>query len=50
MEQVKIKALYDLSHTQASEYLSGFDYPWEALAGIKELVIAIGQTLDSTLY
>ena len=29
---------------------SGFDYPWEALAGIKELVIAIGQTLDSELY
>ena len=50
MEQVKINALYDLSHTQASEYLSGFEYPWEALAGIKELVIALGQTLDSDLY
>ena len=50
MEQVKIKALYDLSHTKACDYLSGFEYPWEALAGIKELVIAIGQTLDSELY
>lgn len=47
---VTIKNLYDLSHTQAAGYLEGFTYPWEALAGIKELVIGLGETLDPELY
>lgn len=50
MANVKITDLYDLSHTQASEYLSGYTYPWEALAGIKELILEIGATLDPELY
>ncbi len=50
MAKVKITDLYDLSHTQASEYLSGYTYPWEALAGIKELILEIGATLDPELY
>ena len=40
-----ISDLYDLSHTLAADYLSGFHYPWEALKGIKELIIALGETL-----
>ncbi len=40
-----IKELYDLRHTLAAEYLAGFTYPWEALQGIKELILAIGATL-----
>lgn len=47
---VKIIDLYDLSHTLAKDYLSGYTYPWEALAGIKEMVIALGNTLDGELY
>ena len=43
MENVKIRDLFDLNHTQASDYLSSFEYPWEALTGIKDLVIAIGR-------
>ncbi len=50
MEQAKIKNLYDLSHTKAAGYLSGFEYPWEALDGIKELIKAIGKTLDPAEY
>ena len=50
MANVKITDLYDLSHTQASEYLAGFTYPWEALAGIKDLILEIGATLDPELY
>lgn len=50
MANVKITDLYDLSHTVASEYLGGFTYPWEALAGIKDLIIEIGATLDPELY
>ncbi len=37
--------LYDLTHTQANEYLKEFTYPWEALAGIKEMILALGEKL-----
>ena len=41
----KITDLYDLSHTAAREYLEQFTYPWEALAGIGELVRALSAQL-----
>lgn len=44
---MKIIELYDLEHTQAKAYLEQFTYPWEALAGIKEMIIALGQTLGA---
>ena len=40
-----IRDLFDLSHTRAADYLAGFTYPWEALAGIRELICQIGPTL-----
>ena len=43
----KISDLYDLEHTLAKDYLSGFVYPWEALKGIKDMIITLGQTLGS---
>ena len=46
----EISELYDLNHTLASDYLSRFIYPWEALKGIKETILALGQTLDSSQY
>ena len=42
---MKINELYDLSHTQAAAYLSGFTYPWEALKGIKDMILSLGPTL-----
>lgn len=45
-----ISELYDLSHTMASGYLSGFTYPWEALAGISDAIIFLGKTLDQNDY
>ena len=42
---MKIENLYDLSHTLAADYLSGFIYPWEALKGIKDMILALGPTL-----
>ena len=42
---VKITDLYDLSHTLAADYLRQFTYPWQALDGIKELILALGPTL-----
>ena len=40
-----VKALYDLSHTIAADYLKGFTYPWQALAGIGALIRELGQAL-----
>jgi NDP-sugar pyrophosphorylase family protein len=45
-----IKDLYDLDHTMAKEYLEGFTYPWEALKGIKDLIIELGKNLDKEEY
>lgn len=45
-----IRELYDLNHTMAADYLSGFTYPWEALAGIKSLIVALGEGLDPEEY
>ena len=37
--------LYDMSHSLAGAYLSGFEYPWQALKGIKALILTLGPTL-----
>ncbi|MBQ3697435.1 MAG: hypothetical protein II883_05900, partial [Spirochaetales bacterium] len=47
---LKTKELFSLEHTLASDYLAGFEYPWEALPGIKQLVIDLGKKLDSDEY
>lgn len=46
----RITDLFDLDHTIAKEYLEGFTYPWEALKGIKDLIIELGQKLDKNEY
>lgn len=48
----RIKDLYDLTHTyeEAAHYLEGFEYPWEALAGIKALIVKIGESLPADEY
>lgn len=48
--KLTIKDLYSLEHTLASDYLNKFTYPWEALKGIKELIIELGNNLDKTEY
>ena len=45
-----IRELYDLDHTLAGEYLSQFTYPWEALSGIKAMIVRLGETLDPAEY
>ena len=44
-DKIKINELYDLNETIAADYLKGFEYPWEALAGIKEFIVKLGETL-----
>lgn len=41
-----INDLFDLNHTLAKEYLQQFTYPWQALAGIKQLILDLGKTLE----
>lgn len=50
MSDIRIRALYDLTHTAAAEYLSQFTYPWEALDGIRELILTMGPRLDPEEY
>ena len=45
-----INDLYDLDHTLAKGYLEQFTYPWEALPGIKDMIIEIGSNLDLEEY
>ena len=40
-----VKELYDLGHSKAGEYLGSFMYPWEALGGIKMLIVELGSKL-----
>ena len=47
-EDMKISEMYDLSQTEAADYLSQFTYPWEALAGIGEFVKNLGNTLSES--
>ena len=42
---LKTVDLYDLSHSLAGDYLAGFEYPWQALKGIKELILDLGAKL-----
>ena len=42
---MKTLELFDLTHTLAADYLAGFEYPWQALEGIKDLILALGAEL-----
>lgn len=48
---MKTVDLYDLSHTVSGAYLKGYEYPWQALSGISNLIISVGEKLggDYTL-
>lgn len=47
---IEIKALFDLAHTQAADYFSAFRYPWEALDGIKQMILDLGKKLPVDEY
>ena len=43
---MKICELFDLTKTIAKDYLENFEYPWEALSGIKQTIIDLGNSLS----
>ena len=47
---LKTKDLFDLSHTLAAPLLEKTEYPWEALGGIKEFILALGPALPKDEY
>ena len=40
--------LFDLSHSLAGDYLKTFPFPWQALSGIKALILQLGNSLDDS--
>ena len=42
---IRTKQLFSLNHSLAGDYLSGFEYPWQALAGIADLIRRLGPQL-----
>ena len=44
---MKTEDLYDLRYSAAGEYLRGFEYPWQALKGIRDMILDLGSRLGS---
>ena len=42
---MKTSELFELEHTVAKGYLEQFEYPWQALRGIQELILELGPKL-----
>jgi len=47
---IQTDQLLDLRYTLASEYLKQYEYPWDALEGIKNMILALGPTLPKSEY
>lgn len=47
---LKTNELFDFEKSLAGEYLQNFEYPWQALAGLKAEIERLGKTLDKNEY
>lgn len=47
---MKTHNIFDLEKTLAKPYLSKFEFPWEALVGIKDFILNLGPTLNKSIY
>lgn len=50
MENLTVNALFDLSHTLASQLLLSVPFPWEVLPKLKDFILELGQTLPGDEY
>ncbi len=50
MEACKIRNLYELKETIATEVFEGVEYPWEILPKIKEFIVKLGNTLPEERF
>ncbi len=46
----KTKELYDLTKSLAGEFLSDYEYPWQALGKIKELILSLAEKLPKNEF
>lgn len=44
---INIRDLYDLEYTLAGEYLERFDYPWDVISNLGDIILNLGQELNS---
>ena len=44
---LQIVNMYDLNHTAAAEYLQEYEYPWQVLPYIKDIILKIGAKIDA---
>ncbi len=42
---LKTTQLFDLTHSAAGAYLAQYEYPWQALKGIKDMILALAANL-----
>ncbi|MEY8336926.1 UDP-N-acetylglucosamine pyrophosphorylase [Lachnospiraceae bacterium 62-35] len=49
-EEMRMKSLYDLSHTMAGSFLGDYEFPWEALPHIGEIIRTLGKSLSPDEY
>ena len=49
-EEARTVCLYDLDHTLAKPLLEQCEYPWEALPGIRDLILELGNRLPESEY
>ena len=40
--------LFDFTHSLAGRWLCGFQYPWQALSGIRTLILELGADLGDS--
>ncbi len=48
--KIRTLELLDPEHTLAGAYLAQFEYPWQALDGIKDMILALGASLSEEEY
>ena len=46
----KTEELFELEHSLAGTYLKQYEYPWQVLGNISELIIELGNKLDKKNY
>ena len=50
MHVYEVKDLYDFGHTMAKTYLEQFRFPWQALGGIRDMIVSLGENLNPEEY
>lgn len=50
MENYQIKNMYSLSESMTGEFLKRFEYPWEAVPAIKDIISSLIPKLDKEIF